>query len=128
MRKIGDRSEQESDLIVNRVSYHLMQGTSEHEILPEMIGFGVTKEELPLLIRLSRERTAEADMAYRLDTRRSAMGWIAFGAAMLALAFYLSEGDVPLMRQGRLTLGWIMGGVALVYGLWRYIDPSYKDY
>ncbi len=126
MDKIGDRSERESELIVNRVTYHLSQGKPESEILPEMIGKDVTEEEIPLLVKISRERTAAADILYRQDTRKSALGWMAFGVAMLLLAFYLSSGDVPLLRQGRLTLAWLVGGGAFAYGIWRFLDPGYK--
>ncbi|MBK8375523.1 hypothetical protein [Sphingorhabdus sp.] len=126
MRKIGDRSERASDLIVNRVTFHLSRGKTEAEIFPEMIGNDVTQDEIPLLIQLSRQRTAAAHLAYRQDMQKSALGWIAFGIAMLGIAFFLSNGDVPLLRQGRLTLGWLAGAGAVAYGIWRYLDPSYK--
>lgn len=126
MRKIGDRSERDSDLIVNRVTYHLMQGKSETEITPDLIGMGVEEDEIPLLIKVARDRDAAALVAYQKDQQRSALGWMAFGIAMLGLAFYLSSGDVPLLRQGRLALAWLAGGGALLYGIWRYLDPNWK--
>jgi hypothetical protein len=63
---------------------------------------------------------------YRSSLRTEAIVACAVGAALLAAAFYLAKGDVPLMRQGRLLLAAFMGGAAILYGLKKIAD-SFAD-
>lgn len=75
----------------------------------------------------SKRRMVENDKAYAEMTRKGALGYIAFGIAMLVLALYLAEGDVPLLRQGRLIFAFLAGGTSLGWGLFRLVnhDPKY---
>ena len=82
---------------------------------------------MPDLLETAKRRMAENDKIYAEMTRRGALGYLAFGVAMLALAFYLAQDDVPLLRQGRLILAFLFGGVSLGWGLFRLFnhDPKY---
>jgi uncharacterized membrane protein YidH (DUF202 family) len=118
-------SERQRELLINRTIYWLRQGVLPGDVEPERIG--VAAEEMPELLETARLRIIENDRAYAAMTRKGALGYIAFGVAMLVLAFYLASGDVPLLRQGRLVLAFLFGGASLIWGLFRYFnhDPKY---
>ncbi|MDQ3077961.1 MAG: hypothetical protein M3Q83_03860 [Pseudomonadota bacterium] len=83
---------------------------------------------MPEVLETARRRMAENDKAYAEMTRKGALGYIAFGAAMLALAFFLAQGDIPLLRQGRLILAFLFGGASLGWGVFRFFNPDAKYY
>lgn len=118
-------SERERELRINRTIYWMREGVPPEKIDPARIG--VTADEMPELLETAKRRMTENDKAYAEMTRKSALGYIAFGVAMLALAFYLAEGDVPVLRQGRLILAFLVGGTSFVWGLFRFFnhDPKY---
>lgn len=118
-------SERQRELTINRTIHWIRQGVPPENIDPARIG--VTAEEMPDLIEIAKRRIVENDKAYAEMTRKSALGFIAFGAAMLALAFYLAQGEVPLLRQGRLILAFLIGGASLGWGVFRFFnhDPKY---
>lgn len=118
-------SERERELRINRAIYWIRQGVPPEGVDPARIG--VTAEEMPELLETAKRRMAENDKAYAEMTRKGALGYVAFGLAMLALALYLAQGDVPLLRQGRLILAFLFGGASLGWGLFRYFnhDPKY---
>lgn len=118
-------SERQRELTINRTIHWMRQGVSPESIDPDRIG--VTAEEMPELIEIAKRRIVENDKAYAAMTRKSALWFIAFGVAMLALAFYLSQGDVHLLRQGRLLMAFIFGGASLGWGTFRFFnhDPKY---
>jgi hypothetical protein len=118
-------SERQRELRINRTIHWLRQGVPPERLDPGRIG--VTADDLPDLIAIAQRRIVENDKAYAAMTRRSALGYMAFGAAMLCLALYLASGDVPLLRQGRLLLAFAIGGASLAWGLFRFFnhDPKY---
>jgi hypothetical protein len=63
------------------------------------------------------------------DGRRGGMVILAFGIVTLGLAFYLTNGDVPLLRNGRLLAGFGLGAAATVAGLIRLANPrAFRDW
>lgn len=118
-------SERQRELTINRTIHWMRQGIPPMSIDPARIG--VTAEEMPELIETAKRRMAENDKAYAEMTRKSALWYMAFGIAMLVLAFYLAQGEVPLLRQGRLLLAFIIGGGSLGWGVFRFFnhDPKY---
>jgi hypothetical protein len=118
-------SERQRERRINRTIYWMRQGVPPDGIDPARIG--VTAEEMPELLETANRRMAENDKAYAELTRKSALGYIAFGVAMLVLAIYLAQGDVPILRQGRLILMFLFGGASLGWGLFRLFnhDPKY---
>lgn len=115
-------SERQRELTINRTIYWLRQGVSPDHIDPARIG--VTPGEMPELIETATRRMVANDRAHVRMIRKSALGYIAFGIAMLALAFYLAEGDVPLLRQGRLILTFLIGGASLCWGCLRLTNRA----
>lgn len=61
---------------------------------------------------------------YRKGAGREALVYMAFGALMLAIAFYLASGHVPQLRQGRLLLGFVIGGGSIAWGVFRFFNRS----
>jgi hypothetical protein len=60
--------------------------------------------------------------------RREGMVILAFGLTMLALALYLANSDVPLLRQGRLLAAFVLGVAATGAGLVRLAKPrAFRD-
>jgi hypothetical protein len=60
--------------------------------------------------------------------RREGMFILAFGLVILAVAFYLAGGDVPLLRRGRLLAAFGLGIVATGAGLVRLANPrAFRD-
>lgn len=112
------------ELPINRAIYWMRQGVSSENIDASRIG--VTEDELPEILAAAKIRMVENDKSYAEMTRKGAFGFIGFGLVMLALAFYLAQGDVPLLRQGRLVFAFIMGGVSLSWGLFRYFNHNSK--
>ena len=117
-------SERQRELRINRTIYWMRQGVPPEEVDPAQIG--VTAEEMPELLETAKRRMVENDKAYAEMTRKGALGYIAFGLAMLALAFYLARGDVPLLRQWRLVLAFLFGGGSLGWGLFRLFNHNPK--
>lgn len=117
---------QELELPINRINYHLGNGVSERDLSVERIGGGVTNDELPALIEYAKKQRRRAEIEYSAMVQRSAFGFIAAGAATLAVCWYLASGDVPLLRQGRLLLGFVIGGGCLAYGLFRLVNRDPK--
>ncbi|MEA3002319.1 MAG: hypothetical protein QOH81_1107 [Sphingomonadales bacterium] len=118
------------ELPINRTSYHLRRGVPESDITPELIGLDVLPAEIPSIIAISRARTAAAEVAYRAMTRKSALGYMAFGVAMLSLFWFATSGgaSIPSGRFGGRAIAVILvGGGSLLYGIWRWIDPRYRD-
>ena len=118
-------SERQRELRINRTIHWIRQGVPPERIDPERIG--VTAEEMPALLEIAKLRMVENDKAYAEMTRKGALGYIAFGMVMLTLALYLAQGDIPLLRQGRLVLVFLFGGASLGWGLFRFFnhDPKY---
>lgn len=118
-------SERERELRINRTIHWMREGIPPENIDPARIG--VTAEEMPELLETAKRRMIENDKAYAEMTRKGALGYIASGVAMLALAFYLAEGDVPLLRQGRLMMAFLVGGASFGWGVFRFFnhDPKY---
>jgi hypothetical protein len=112
------------ELPINRAIHWLRQGVSEQGITAPRIG--VTDDELAEIVATAKTRMVENDKAYAKLTRRGSLGYIAFGAAMLMLAFYLAQTDVPVLRQGKLLLGFLIGGGCLAWGLFRFFNHSPK--
>lgn len=121
-------SERQRDLHINRTIYWMQQGIAPESIDPVQIG--VTAGELSELIETAKRRIVEDDRANAEMTRREALGYMTFGIALLALVFYLSQGDVPLLRQGRIVLGFLLGGASLGWGLFRFFNhnPKYHSW
>lgn len=113
------------ELHINRTIYWLRKGIPPKDIDSEQIG--VMPDELPELIETAKRRIVEDDKAYAKYTRKGALGYLALGCVLLALAFFLAEGDVPLLRQGRLVMAFVLGGASLGWGLFRFFnhDPKY---
>lgn len=116
----------ELELPINRINYHLGNGVPELDLSVERIGGGVTDDELPALIEYAKERRRKSEIEYSAMVQRSALGFMATGAAILAVCWYLAGGDVPLLRQGRLLLGFVLGGGCLAYGLFRMVNRDPK--
>ena len=116
----------ELELPINRINYHLGNGVPELDLSVERIGGGVTADELPALIEYAKERRRRSDIEYNATVRRSALGFMAAGAAILAVCWYLAGGDVPLLRRGQLLLGFALGGGCLAYGLFRMVNRDPK--
>lgn len=117
---------QELELPINRINYHLGNGVPERDLSAERIGGGVTDDELPALILHAKERRRKAEVEYNAMVRKSALGFIVAGAAILAVCWYLASGDVPLGRQGTLILGFALGAGCLAYGLFRMVNRDPK--
>lgn len=66
----------------------------------------------------------EMEAEYRRVVGREALGYMAFGAVMLGMALYLASDHVPLLRQGRLLLGFVIGAACLGWGAFRWFNRS----
>jgi len=51
---------------------------------------------------------------------------ILFGCVVLGLAYFLASGEVPRLRQGRVVMGFLLGGGAVLYGAARWFG-TLKD-
>lgn len=117
---------QQLELPINRINYHLQNGIEEKDISIDKIGGGVSEDELPALIVYAKEKWRRDESEYRSEVARSALGYIALGAGILAFCWYLSAGDVPGRRQGQLAIGFVMGAASLLYGLFRLVNRDPK--
>ncbi|MFM2280219.1 MAG: hypothetical protein RLZZ444_2450 [Pseudomonadota bacterium] len=117
-------SERQRELRINRTIHWLRQGVPPEKIDPDRIG--VTADEMPELIETAKRRIVENDKAYAKMTLKSSLGLMTFGIAMLALAFYLADSDVPPLRQGRLGLSFLLGGASFGWGLFRFFNHNPK--
>jgi len=118
-------TERQRELRINRTIYWLRQGVLPENLEPEKID--VTADEMPELIEIAKLRIVENDRAFAKTTRNSALGYLAFGAGMAVLAFFLTDGAVPPLRQGRLILAFAISGASLCWGLFLLFnhDPKY---
>jgi hypothetical protein len=67
---------------------------------------------------------SEALTEYRRGARREASVYLLVGTLMLCGALYLAQGDVPLLRQGRLLLVFVLGSAATAYGGYKLLHPG----
>ena len=118
-------SERERELRVNRTIHWLRQGVSPDRL--DAVRIDVPPDELPALIEVAKARMVESEKAYSEMTRKGAFGYMAFGALMLCIAFYLAQGDIPLLRQGRLLIAFAIGGASFTWGLFRLFNQN-PDY
>lgn len=119
-----DADELQFDLHTNRVIYWLDKGVLEENL--DAARIGVSPSELPAVIEAARKRlkARPAMEATYLQSERQSGLWIAlFGVVMLALAIYLSSGNIPSGRYGRLIVSFALGGGALLYGLIKMTFP-----
>ena len=110
------------ELPINRAIYWLRQGVADSDITAKRIG--VDDEQLSATIATAKTRMIENDKAYAAMTRQEALGYLAFGTIMLLLALYLAQGDVPLLREGRLALAFAIGTASLAWGLFRLFNQN----
>ncbi|MDF8335698.1 hypothetical protein [Novosphingobium cyanobacteriorum] len=120
----------ELELPINRAIYRLRQGVAESDITVEMLGREVDLAEVPAIVALAKAKATAGDAAYRAMTRKSALLYMSAGAALLMLMWWMTNGgsDMPHGRfYGRAIIGYVLGAGAFLYGLWRWIDPSYRE-
>lgn len=119
----------ELELPINRAIYRLGQGIPDSDITVEMLGREVDSAELPAIVALAKAKAAEGNAAYHAMTRKSALVYMCGGAALLMLLWWMTSGgsDMPHGRfYGRAIVGYAIGAGIFLYGLWRWIDPSYR--
>lgn len=118
-------SERERELRINRTIYWLGQGVPPDQL--DAARIDVSPDDLPALVDTAKRQMIESQKDYADATRKGALGYMAFGVVMLGLAHFLSQGDVPLAREGRLLLVIAVGGVSLAWGLFRFFNQN-SDY
>lgn len=119
--------EQEIALALNRITYRLANGWREEDLTAEMIGAGLRPDELEDAIVTAKARKLRFEAEYRGYRRKEGSAFVAGGILVLLFLYYLSQGPMSPFQQGRLMVGWALGGGALLYGLWRFVNPDYRD-
>jgi hypothetical protein len=121
-----EEERRQRELPINRAIHQLRSGVPEENI--RAASLGVPPENVPEIDRIAKSRIVENDRAYAAMTRRGAVGYMIFGLALLALGWFLSTGDVPVLRRGQLVVGLAFGAASLCWGLFRFFnhDPRHE--